>query len=232
MKQVQNRNISGTNNDNATGNRIANRLHDYNDATGVNVRGRYKNVHAEDQELLDRFKAGDRRSFETLVKRHKAKIFANILQIVKDRSVAEDLYQETLIKIINVLEGGRYNEEGKFLPWALRVARNLSIDYFRKEKRNPQIKNSDAILLMENLFRSEENMEKTIIRRENTHLVRTLINKLPDKQKEVLIMRHYNELSFKEIAQLTNVSINTALGRMRYALVNLRKLVDQKREVR
>lgn len=223
MKQVQNRNIEKS---------PDNRAQSYTGSLQAAVRTRARNFHAEDQELLDRFKAGDRRSFEALVKRHRGKIFSTIIQIVKDRSVAEDLYQETLIKIINVLEGGRYNEEGKFLPWALRVARNLSIDYFRKEKRNPQIKNSDAILLMENLFRSEDNMEKAIIRRENTLLVRTLINKLPDKQKEVLIMRHYNELSFKEIAQLTNVSINTALGRMRYALVNLRKLVDQKREVR
>lgn len=183
-------------------------------------------THLEDKELVHQFMAGNRRSFEVLVRRHKAKIFSTILQIVKDRSVAEDLYQETLIKIINVIQDGKYNEEGKFLPWALRVARNLSIDYFRKEKRNPQVKNSEAILMMENLFRTEDNMEKSIVRRENTTYVRNLINQLPEKQKEVLIMRHYNDMSFKEIAQLTNVSINTALGRMRYALVNLRKLVN------
>lgn len=186
-------------------------------------------THLEDRELVHDFLNGNKRSFEVLIKRHKAKIFSTILQIVKDRNVAEDLFQETLIKIINVIQEGKYNEEGKFLPWALRVARNLSIDYFRKEKRNPQIKNSEAILLMENLFKTEESMEKAIIRQENTTLVRGLINQLPEKQKEVLIMRHYNEMSFKEIAQLTNVSINTALGRMRYALVNLRKMVNQGR---
>jgi RNA polymerase sigma factor (sigma-70 family) len=186
-----------------------------------------KFTHREDKELVNDFVGGNERAFETLVKRHKAKVFSTILQIVKDRNIAEDLYQETLIKIIGVIQEGRYNEEGKFLPWALRVARNLSIDYFRKEKRNPQIKNTDALMLMDNLFRSDDNMEKAMIRQENTQFVRKLINRLPDKQKEVLIMRHYNDMSFKEIAKLTDVSINTALGRMRYALVNLRKMVGQ-----
>ncbi len=184
----------------------------------------------DDKELIARYLQGDIRSFEILIRRHKAKILSTILQIVKDRTVAEDLYQETLIKIVNVFHDGKYNEEGKFLPWALRVARNLSIDYFRKEKRNPQIKNSEAILSLENIFKTDESMEKAMIREENTKYVRKLINRLPEKQKEVLIMRHYNELSFKEIARLTNVSINTALGRMRYALVNLRKMVAQENQ--
>lgn len=182
----------------------------------------------EDRELVLQFQRGNTRSFELLVRRHKAKIFSTILQIVKDRTVAEDLYQETLIKILSVIQDGKYNEEGKFLPWALRVARNLSIDYFRKEKRNPQMKNSEALLSLENVFRTDESMEKALIRQENTTYVRKLINQLPEKQKEVLIMRHYNDMSFKEIAKLTNVSINTALGRMRYALVNLRKLINNK----
>lgn len=181
----------------------------------------------EDKELIGDFVAGNPRAFEVLVRRHKAKVYSTILQIVKDRTIAEDIYQETLIKILGVIQEGRYNEEGKFLPWVLRVARNLSIDYFRKEKRNPQLKNSDAMLLMDSFFKTEETMEKAIIRAETTQLVRRLINQLPDKQKEVLIMRHYNDMSFKEIAKLTDVSINTALGRMRYALVNLRKLVAQ-----
>lgn len=179
----------------------------------------------EDKELIHAFVEGDTHAFEILVRRHRAKVYSTILQIVKDRSIAEDIYQETLIKILGVIQEGRYNEEGKFLPWVLRVARNLSIDYFRREKRNPQIKNSEAMLLMENFFRTDENQEKAIIREETTRYVRSLINQLPDKQREVLIMRHYNEMSFKEIAKLTDVSINTALGRMRYALVNLRKLI-------
>jgi RNA polymerase sigma factor (sigma-70 family) len=186
-----------------------------------------KFTHREDKELIGDFVAGNPRAFEVLVRRHKAKVYSTILQIVKDRTIAEDIYQETLIKILGVIQDGRYNEEGKFLPWVLRVARNLSIDFFRKEKRNPQLKNSEAVMLLDNLFKTEDNMEKTLIRQETTRMVRQLINQLPDKQKEVLIMRHYNELSFKEIAQLTDVSINTALGRMRYALVNLRKLVSQ-----
>jgi len=192
----------------------------------------YRSTHTEDKELLQSYIGGEKRSFETLVKRHKAKLFATILQIVKDRDVAEDLMQETLIKIVNVIQDRKYNEEGKFLPWAVRVARNLSIDYFRREKRNPLLRNTDAVNLMENRFRTDENREKQLIREENTSMVRRLINQLPDKQKEVLIMRHYNEMSFKEIAEQTNVSINTALGRMRYALVNLRKLADEQRDVR
>lgn len=183
----------------------------------------------EDKELINRYLAGDKHGLELLIRRHRGKMFATILQIVKDRSIAEDLYQEALIKIVQVFDDGKYNEEGKFLPWALRVARNLSIDYFRKEKRNPQIKHTDSLPMLENLFRQDENIEKQIIREENTRYVRGLIDRLPDKQKEVLIMRHYNELSFKEIARLTNVSINTALGRMRYALVNLRKMINEGR---
>jgi len=182
----------------------------------------------EDKELIHSYQAGDKRAFEMLIRRHRAKIFSTILQIVKDRSIAEDLYQETLIKVLNVFDEDKYNEEGKFLPWALRVARNLSIDYFRKEKRNPQLRSGETMMALENMFRSEDSMEKNLIRQENTRLVRNLINQLPEKQKEVLIMRHYNEMSFKEIARLTNVSINTALGRMRYALVNLRKLVSER----
>jgi RNA polymerase sigma factor (sigma-70 family) len=179
----------------------------------------------EDKELISLYLAGNRAAFEILIRRHKSKIFSNILQIVKDRSIAEDLYQETLIKIVNTFNEKKYNEEGKFLPWALRVARNLSIDHFRKEKRNPQLRSSDLVQTLEHHFRNDENMERAMIRKENTEFVRKMINRLPEKQKEVLIMRHYNELSFKEIASLTNVSINTALGRMRYALVNLRKMV-------
>jgi RNA polymerase sigma-70 factor (ECF subfamily) len=189
------------------------------------LKGATRYNHIEDRELIYQFLAGDSRAFEALVRRHKVKIFTSILQVTKDRTVAEDLFQETLIKIIHIIESGKYNEEGKFLPWALRVARNMSIDYFRKERRNPQLRNADTGLGLDHLYRTEENTEKALIRRENTFFVRKLINQLPEKQKEVLIMRHYNDMSFKEIAEVTNVSINTALGRMRYALVNLRKLI-------
>lgn len=183
-----------------------------------------------DTALVLAFQQGDRRAFEVLVRRHRAKIFGTILTVVKDRNQAEDLLQEALVKMVQVIGAGRYNEEGKFLPWALRIARNLSIDSFRKDKRGPQLKSADSVAGLEYAFRTEDNMERMMIRHETTQYVRQLIDRLPDKQKEVLIMRHYNDLSFKEIARLTDVSINTALGRMRYALVNLRKLVQKASE--
>jgi len=191
----------------------------------VNTRVNYAQL--PDTALVQGFQQGDRRAFEALVRRHRAKMFSTILNIAKDRTLTEDLFQEALIKMVQVIQTGRYNEEGKFLPWALRIARNLAIDSFRKEKRGPQIKSADAVAGLEYAFRTEENMERQMMRAETTQYVRQLIDRLPDKQKEVLIMRHYNDLSFKEIARLTDVSINTALGRMRYALVNLRKLIQK-----
>ena len=191
----------------------------------MNTRVNY--VQLGDQGLVQAFQQGDRRAFEVLVRRHRAKLLGTILNVVKERTVAEDLYQEALMKIAQVIVSGRYNEEGKFLPWALRIARNAAIDSFRKDKRAPQMKRGDSLTGLEHVFRTEDNMERQMIRQETTQYVRKLIDRLPDKQKEVLIMRHYNELSFKEIARLTDVSINTALGRMRYALVNLRKLVQK-----
>ncbi len=191
----------------------------------MNTRVNYAQL--PDTALVQGFQQGDRRAFEALVRRHRAKMFSTILNIAKDRTLTEDLFQEALIKMVQVIQTGRYNEEGKFLPWALRIARNLAIDSFRKEKRGPQIKSADAVAGLEYAFRTEENMERQMMRAETTQYVRQLIDRLPDKQKEVLIMRHYNDLSFKEIARLTDVSINTALGRMRYALVNLRKLIQK-----
>lgn len=187
------------------------------------------NAHQQDDSaLIQTYVSGDERAFEELINRHRPKIMSTIMNIVKDREVAEDLFQEATIKIVDVLKQGRYDEKGKFLPWALRVARNLAIDQFRKEKRNPQISAGDNIQMLENLYSSGDRREREIIRSENTRMVREMIRELPAKQREVLIMRHYNGLSFKEIAELTDVSINTALGRMRYALVNLRKIADKK----
>jgi len=191
----------------------------------VNTRVNYAQL--SDTALVQGFQQGDRRAFEALVRRHRAKLYGTILNVVKDRSLAEDLLQEALVKMVQVITTGRYNEEGKFLPWALRIARNQSIDAFRKDKRGPQVKSADAVAGLEYAFRTDDNMERQLMRQETTRYVRDLIERLPDKQKEVLIMRHYNELSFKEIARLTDVSINTALGRMRYALVNLRKLIQK-----
>lgn len=179
-----------------------------------------------DQNLVKQYIQGNEACLEMLINRHKEKIFTTIYLIVKDTYIAEDLFQETFIKIIRNLKKGKYNEEGKFLPWANRIARNMSIDYFRKTKRMPTITGSDGEDVFRKIKISTENREQQIIRTENENSVRHFIDKLPEEQRQVLILRHYGELSFKEIAEMTNVSINTALGRMRYALNNMRKMME------
>lgn len=181
-----------------------------------------------DQELVRQYIAGDHSSLEALVKKHQSKIFSYIMLIVKDRHLAEDIFQDTFIKVINTLKAGSYNEEGKFLPWVMRIAHNLVIDHFRKSKRMPMVENSEDYDILETLKIYDENIEDKIIIEQIHKDVKKLIEYLPEEQKEVLKMRHYADMSFKEIADQTNVSINTALGRMRYALINLRKIVDEK----
>lgn len=181
-----------------------------------------------DQDLLKLYLNGEETVLEELLRRHKSKIYTSIYLLVKDQYLAEDIFQETFIKVINTLRSGRYNEEGKFLPWVLRIGHNLVIDYFRKEKRTPIITSADGTDILNLLQIYEESAEDRLLR-EQTHIdLRAMIQRLPDEQKEVLIMRHYADLSFKEIADLTEVSINTALGRMRYALSNLRKMMEVK----
>lgn len=181
-----------------------------------------------DQELVKLYLNGNETVLEELLKRHKSKIYTSIYLLVKDQYLAEDIFQDAFIKVINTLRSGRYNEEGKFLPWVMRIAHNLVIDYFRREKRAPVITSADGTDVFNLLQFHEENAEDKILR-EQTHFdLRAMIHLLPDDQKEVLIMRHYADLSFKEIADLTDVSINTALGRMRYALNNLRKMMKVK----
>jgi RNA polymerase sigma factor (sigma-70 family) len=179
-----------------------------------------------DLELVRAFSEGNERCFEVLHNRHKSRIFTTILLIVKDSDLAEDLYQETLMKVLHYIRDGKYNEEGKFLPWVIRIARNLAIDYFRKDKRNPMVHASEDYDVFSYAGHTTDSPEKQIISQENQRYIRALIQKLPDKQREVLIMRHFADLSFKEISDLTDVSINTALGRMRYALVNLKKMME------
>ncbi len=181
-----------------------------------------------DQELIRQFIAGDHHALELLINRHERKIFSYILLIVKDKHLAEDVFQDTFIKIIKTLRAGAYNEEGKFLPWAMRIAHNLIIDFFRKSKRMPFKENSEEYDLFETLKVYEDTIEDQMITGQIHQDVRKLIEHLPEEQKEVLKMRHYKEMSFKEIAHETNVSINTALGRMRYALINLRKMIEEK----
>ncbi len=181
-----------------------------------------------DQELVRQYIEGDQLSLEFLIKRHQRKIFSYIVLIVKDKHLAEDIFQDTFIKVINTLRVGAYNEEGKFLPWVMRIAHNLVIDFFRKSKRMPVVENSEEYDIFETLRIFDETIEDKMIVEQIHQDVKKLIELLPEEQKEVLKMRHYSDMSFKEIADLTNVSINTALGRMRYALINLRKLVEEK----
>ncbi len=181
-----------------------------------------------DQELIRQFIAGDHYSLEILVKRHERKVFTYILLIVKDKHLAEDIFQDAFIKVINTLRAGSYNEEGKFLPWVMRIAHNLVIDYFRKSKRMQVVDNNPEYDLFETLKVFDETIEDKIVIEQIHQDVRNLIEYLPEEQKQVLKMRHYQDLSFKEIADKTEVSINTALGRMRYALINLRKMIQEK----
>ncbi|PSR55580.1 RNA polymerase subunit sigma-24 [Adhaeribacter arboris] len=180
-------------------------------------------IQLSDSELVSLYIAGNENAFELLVKRHKNKVFTTILLIVKDTYTAEDLLQDTFIKAIHTMKSGRYNEEGKFSSWICRIAHNLAIDYFRKEKRNPTIEMEDGSNVFNTLAFAEESIESLQIKEDTHKRLRELIQQLPEAQKEVLIMRHYADMSFQEIAETTGVSINTALGRMRYALINLRK---------
>jgi RNA polymerase sigma factor (sigma-70 family) len=181
-----------------------------------------------DQELIRQFIAGDHSSLEIIIKRHQRKIFSYIILIVKDKHLAEDIFQDTFIKVINTLRAGTYNEEGKFLPWVMRIAHNLVIDFFRKSKRMPLAENSEEYDIFETLNLFEDNIEDKLIMTQIHDDVKRLIEYLPEEQKQVLKMRHFQDMSFKDIAEQTDVSINTALGRMRYALINLRKLVKEK----
>ena len=180
-------------------------------------------VQLSDSALVSHYIAGNENAFELLVNRHKNKVFTTILLIVKDTDTAEDLLQDTFIKAIHTMKGGRYNEEGKFSSWICRIAHNLAIDHFRKEKRSPMITLEDGSNVFNNMSFSEDSAESIQIKEDTHARLRELIQTLPQTQREVLMMRHYAEMSFQEIADATGVSINTALGRMRYALINLRK---------
>ena len=182
-----------------------------------------------DSQLVSLYRNGNEDAFEVLLHRHKSKIYTAIYLIVKDRYTAEDLLQETFVKAINTIRGGRYNEEGKFLPWISRIAHNLAIDHFRKEKRYPEVVLEDGSKLFNSLDFAEESSEEKQMFRETRSKLRDYIRELPEEQKHVLIMRHYFDMSFQEIANRTGVSINTALGRMRYALINLRKKMVKNR---
>ena len=182
---------------------------------------------ATDTQLVHLFQAGDNNALEGLVNRHKDKIFTSINILVKDKYLAEDLFQDVFIKIIDTLRSNRYNDEVKFLPWAMRIAHNLCVDHFRKVKRTPTVTTGDDRDIFEVINVVEDSADKAMITGQSHDRVRRLVDMLPEDQREVIILRHYADLSFKEIAELTNCSINTALGRMRYGLINLRRMIEE-----
>jgi RNA polymerase sigma-70 factor (ECF subfamily) len=180
-----------------------------------------------DSTLVSDYIQGKEAAFGVLIKRHQQRLFSFIYSKVQDRDITEDVFQDTFIKVIRTLKKGNYNEEGKFLPWVMRIAHNLVIDYFRKSNRMPTFKNTDEFDIFSVLGDGNLNAEKQIIQEQIYNDVRDLVKELPEEQKEVLVMRMYKDMSFKEISENTGVSINTALGRMRYALINMRKLIEK-----
>lgn len=186
-----------------------------------------KKEHVLDSTLVSQYIRGEEKALETLITRHKQKIYSFIYSKVYDKDVAEDIFQDAFIKVIRTLRRGKYNEEGKFLPWVMRISHNLVIDYFRKSNRMPKFDNTGEFSIFSVLSDTSLNAEKQIIKDQVQTDVRRLVDELPEDQKEVLLLRIYNDMSFKEISERTGVSINTALGRMRYALINLRKVIDK-----
>lgn len=186
-----------------------------------------KKVLIDDATLVSNYINGDENALSLLIVRHKQRIYSFVYSKVYDRDIAEDIFQDTFIKVINTLKKGKYNEEGKFLPWVMRIAHNLVIDHFRRNNRMPKFDNGGEFSIFSILSDDSLNAEKQIIKDQVESDVRKLIEELPEDQKEVLLMRVYKDMSFKEIAERTGVSINTALGRMRYALINLRKVIEK-----
>lgn len=180
-----------------------------------------------DIELVHLYTGGEERAFEVLLQRHKRKVWSHIYLMVRDREVTEDLFQEAFIKVVHHLKAGKYNEEGKFLPWVMRIAHNLVIDHFRRNKKMPLVRSNDEHDVFATVAQPDKNVEDRMVNVQIDEDVRKLIEHLPGEQREVVIMRTYLGMSFKEIAEHTEVSINTALGRMRYALINMRKLIKQ-----
>lgn len=180
-----------------------------------------------DADLVRNYIAGNESALEVLIKRHKSKIYGFIYSKVNDRDIADDIFQDTFIKVIKTLKSNSYNEEGKFMPWVMRISHNLIIDYFRKINKMPMYRETEEFSIFSILLDKTPNIESEIISGQIKIDLQKLVNELPEDQKQVLTMRIYEDLSFKEISDLTGTSINTALGRMRYALMNLRKMIDK-----
>lgn len=185
------------------------------------------NFELPDAVLIRNYVSGDESAIATLIERYQSKLYGFIFSKIQDKDLCDDIFQDTFIKVIKKLKSNSYNEEGKFLPWVMRIAHNLVIDHFRKSKKMPMQRDSEEYSVFSYLFDSSPNIENEIITQQVQHDLGKLIDELPADQKEVLVMRIYQDLSFKEIADSTGVSINTALGRMRYALMNLRKVIEK-----
>jgi RNA polymerase sigma factor (sigma-70 family) len=181
-----------------------------------------------EKELIQLYLKGQEEALSVLITRYESKVFTYIKMMVQDQALAEDLFQDTFIKVILTLKNGSYNEEGKFLPWVMRIAHNLTIDHFRRNKRIPTVKNSDDYDVFRTISDNVNNVEEDMVKDQVLKDVKKLVKELPFEQQQVLVLRHYADMSFQEISELTGVSINTALGRMRYALINLRKIIKEK----
>ena len=190
-----------------------------------------KKIALTDNELIAQYVAGDESALKTLITRHEKKVFSYIMISVNNRELAEDIFQDTFIKVINTLRSGNYKEEGKFVQWVMRIANNLKIDYFRKMQRMPAFEGNGDFDIFDVIYGTDPSIEQKMITEQIYEELRVLITMLPEEQREVLEMRIYNDISFKDIAEITGVSINTALGRMRYALINLRKIIKEKNVV-
>ena len=181
----------------------------------------------DDRSLIINYLKGNEKCFEILLTRHRNKIYTSIYLFVRDRDLAEDIFQDVFIKIVDTLRKGKYNHEGKFLQWAMRISYNMCVDNFRRSKRRTKVSSTETFDIFDILECGDDNMETTMIKSQLHSKVRELVDQLPTEQREVVILRHYADMSFKEISQITRVSINTALGRMRYALINMRKLAEE-----
>ena len=181
----------------------------------------------DDRSLIINYLKGNEKCFEILLTRHRNKIYTSIYLFVRDRDLAEDIFQDVFIKIVDTLRKGKYNHEGKFLQWAMRISYNMCVDNFRRSKRRTKVNSTETFDIFDILECGDDNMETTMIKSQLDSKVRELVDQLPTEQREVVILRHYADMSFKEISQITRVSINTALGRMRYALINMRKLAEE-----
>jgi RNA polymerase sigma-70 factor (ECF subfamily) len=185
------------------------------------------NVQTPDALLVKNYMAGDENALSILINRHQSKIYGFIYSKISDRDISDDIFQDTFVKVIKTLKSNSYNEEGKFLPWVMRIAHNLIIDHFRRNKKMPMFRETEEFSIFSIMTDHSLTVENQMISDQVQEDLKKIIEELPEDQKEVLIMRIYQDLSFKEISELTGVSINTALGRMRYALMNLRKVIDK-----